>query len=220
VRPEDVLPVRSRVSWGAIFAGATVALAVCFLLATFGTALGFTVAPRASDRELGVAAAIWSVLSVLISLFLGGFVAAQCAAGENRSEAVVYGLVLWGVLFTALLWLGSTGVSFGFNALVGVVNSPAVRTASDEELRQAGITPEQIERLRERLKNYPGELRQGGLDARTTEAAWWLFGGTALSMLAAILGALAGSGPRLVLRRVWVTRTGAVHATAGQAVPR
>ena len=39
-RVEDVLPVRSRVSWQAVFAGAVIAVAMSVVLALLGTAVG------------------------------------------------------------------------------------------------------------------------------------------------------------------------------------
>jgi hypothetical protein len=220
LRAEDVLPVRSRVSWGAVFAGAAVAMAVYFLLAAFGTALGLSLAHRVTEQELGASAVLWAIASLLIALFVGGYTAAQCAVGENRGEAVIHGLILWGVLFAALLWLASTGLSFGFNALIGVVSNPAGRALDTEALRAGGITQEQIDRLRGRLQNYPGELRQAGENPTVTRAAWWLLGGTVLSMLAAVGGALAGSGPPVVFRPVFTRRIRTENVAPRGALPR
>jgi hypothetical protein len=168
---EDVLPVRSRVSWSAVFAGAAVAMALYFLLAAFGTALGLSLAHRVTDQELGVSAILWAIASVLIALFVGGYTATQCAVGENRGEAVIHGLILWAVLFAALLWLAATGISFGFNVLIGVVSNPAGGALDTEALRAAGVSTEQIDRLRGRLQNYPGDLRQAGENPTVTHAA-------------------------------------------------
>jgi len=218
IRPEDVLPVRSRVSWSAIFAGATVALAIYILLGAFGTALGFSVAHKVTDNELKASAAIWAIVSVLVALFLGGYIATQCTAGENKTEAIVHGLVVWGVLFMGLLWLGSAGMSFGFNGLIGAMNSPAVRSVSDEDLRALGITQEQVERLRDKLRSYPSEIREAAQSPYVTQAAWWLVGGIVLSMLAAVSGALAGAGPTLVLRRVPIIRGRTENRAPGRIV--
>src|SRR5262245_51104205 len=109
IETQDVLPVRSRVSWGAIFAGAVVALTVYLLLSSLGVALGLSVSGRVDGQNLAIGAGIWAILSTLISLFLGGWVASQCTAGETRGEAAVYGVVVWGIFFAALLWLAAGG---------------------------------------------------------------------------------------------------------------
>jgi hypothetical protein len=220
IRPEDVLAVQSRISWSAIFAGATVAMAVYILLGALGTALGFTMAQRVSDNELKVSAALWAVVSVLVSLFLGGYIATQCTAGENKSEAVIYGLTVWGVLFVALLWLTATGISFGFNGLIGAINSPSVPSLSAEDLRAAGVSQEQVDKLREKLQSFPSEVRQVAQSPFVAQAAWWSVGGIFLSMLAAVGGALAGSGPTFILRRISLTRVRAANPAPGQVVTR
>src|SRR4051812_35970894 len=51
--PSDVLAVRSRVSWGAITAGAMVALTVYVVLALLGVALGVEAAVRGTGTDLG-----------------------------------------------------------------------------------------------------------------------------------------------------------------------
>ena len=85
-------------------AGAVTALSVYLLFGALGVALGLSVQDRVTETQLGVGVAIWGVLTLLIALFLGGWVTSQCTVGENKSEAVIYGVILWGVVFTMLLW--------------------------------------------------------------------------------------------------------------------
>jgi hypothetical protein len=204
------------VSWGALFAGTVVALAVYLLLSVLGVALGLSISPQVGDRELGIGAIVWAILTMLLSLFIGGCVASQCTVGENKTEAVIYGIVVWGMVFAALLWMMASGVRVGFNALIGVASTPVaqqmaqqVSRLSDEDLRGAGFSDEQInnfraqfEQLRNRGQNLSAEMRRAAEDPRSMAAAWWTFGGVFLSMLAAIGGALAGSGPTLELAAV------------------
>src|SRR4051794_19332307 len=80
-RASDVLSVRSRVSWGAIAAGAMVSLAIYFLLTLLGTALGlellvrgrtdFDVAGR-GHVSLETGAAIFAIFTLLLAMFFGG----------------------------------------------------------------------------------------------------------------------------------------------------
>jgi hypothetical protein len=223
VQAQDLVAVRSRVSWGAIFAGAVTALAVYLLFSTLGVAVGFSVSDSVGDRELGIGATIWAIAAMLISLFLGGWVSSQCSVGENRQEAVVYGIIVWGVMFAMLLWLMAGGIRIGFNAVMGVMNAPAAGAMasrlSDDELRAAGFTQEQVdslrgqfERLRARAQNLPNEMRAAAQSPNTSAAAWWTFAGIALSMLASIGGALAGSGPTLTFGGIRL-RTGVLQTT-------
>jgi hypothetical protein len=199
VQTEDLLPVRSRVSWGAVFAGAIVALAVYFLLSVLGAAIGLSVSDRVQGDTMSTGAAIWAILVTLVSLFIGGWVVSQCAVGETKMEAAVYGVILWGVLFAMLLWLLATGISIGFSTMLGVASTSqdVVGRLSDNDLRALGLTREEA---RTRIQNAPAEVRALAQNPNTTAAAWWTFGGILLSMIAAVGGALAGAGPLLQLR--------------------
>ena len=110
LKATDLLSVKSRVSWGAIAAGAMVALAVYFFLTLLGLAIGLEVASRRpADRELGIGTAIYAVFTLLLSMFLGGWSTSRLAVGETKLEAVLYGVILWGVLFLGMFWLIGAG---------------------------------------------------------------------------------------------------------------
>jgi hypothetical protein len=212
LQPEDVLPVRSRLSWSSIFAGAAVALAVYVLFSVLGLAMGLSLSQSVSDRGLGIGAAVWAVLTMLLAFFLGGYVTTQCAVGENRSDAFVHGVVLWATLFAVLLWLSASGLRLGVGAMVNIASNPAVAQAAADEARRQGVG---VQDVREQARDTAAQVRELAADPRATQAAWWSFLGILLSMLTAIWGALAGSGPSMVFRNV-VRRTTIV---AGRSVP-
>ena len=115
------LPAFPRISWGAIFGGAVAALAIWVLLYTLGLALGLsTVDPQnpGSVRSSGLFTGIWSVLTPLIALFVGGWVASQAAGVLDRKSGSIHGLVMWGV--TLLL-----GAFLTFTALGGIIGGLA-----------------------------------------------------------------------------------------------
>jgi len=214
INAEDVLPVRSRVSWGAIFAGAMVALALYFLLTLLAAAIGLSVADRVRAETIGVGAAVCGVFSAMVSLFVGGYVTSQCSVGENKFEAALYGVILWGVLFGMLMWLMAVGVRAGFTAMVSVAY--AARDASDligaagweEMAKRAKVPQERIDEWRKEADEAASKAgstvedpakRKQALDEASqaaTRVTWWAFFGTLLSMLASVAGALAGTGPR------------------------
>ena len=241
VDAEDVLPVSSRISWGAILAGAVLALALYFLLTLLGAAIGLAVSDDASTGALGTGAAVWAVLVTALCLFAGGYAASHLTVGENKFEAAVYGLLVWAVVFFMLLWLMASGVRAGFGAMVSVATAGGAAvgsiadavpgdalsggalknlTAADVErfARQAGVEQAQIDQMkrsaedlaaeaqdpaarrqaRQTAEREAGEAAEAVGDAATT-AAWWAFGGTLLSMLAAVGGGVVGAGPRFRL---------------------
>src|ERR1700752_5113977 len=66
-----------RISWGGIWAGVLTVLGTLLFLTTLGLAIGVSAAdPGNTDASaLGIGAAIWSGLSLLIALFIGGMAA-------------------------------------------------------------------------------------------------------------------------------------------------
>ncbi|MBA3481367.1 MAG: hypothetical protein H0T51_06085 [Pirellulales bacterium] len=219
VQVEDLMPVQSRVSWGAVLAGAVVALALHFVLTLLGGAIGFTVSDDVSGESLGRGAAIWAVVATVAALFFGGWITSQCTVGENKMEAVVHGIIMWGVVFAMILWLLSSGLSAGFSAMAGMANltGAAAKNMSSEDweaaARQAGVSQESIDQWRQSAEDAPERAREEATDPANREAAaeyatqatWWTLGGTLLSMAAAVIGAVVGAGPSF---RIFATRRG------------
>lgn len=216
IRAEDVLPVRSRVNWGAIFAGAAMAFASYLVLTLLGSAIGLSIRDQVRAENLSVGAAIWAILTMVVALFIGGFVTSQCTVGENRAEAAVHAIIMWGVLFAAMLWLVAAGVRSGFNALVGMSTVSQAAGSQDltvrdweEAARRANLPQNQIDQWRQQIANAPALARQAINDPRNqeaagaavTSAAWWTLGGVLLSMMAGVAGAIVGSGPTFYLQR-------------------
>ena len=174
----DYGSVRSRISWGAILAGAAVAMAIYALLIALGVAVGMSASDDVNSRTLGTSAGVWGFISLLIALFAGGWVTTQVTTGESRTEAILYGVVLWATTSVLLLWLTAHGVRAGMDAAMTAqsMTGASARASSTD----TGQTPEErqaaIERAREAGK----------------EGSWWAFAGLLLSMVAAIGGALVG----------------------------
>jgi len=165
VKATDLLAVKSRVSWGAIAAGAMVALAIYFFMTLLGLAIGLEVASRRPAGEgLGTGAAIYSIVSLLLAMFLGGWSTSRLAVGETKLEAVLYGVILWGVLFVGLFWMIGAGVRVGFGALV----SGAVAINTDDPADAA--SPDALNKLVDRYNSEVGgekfvaDLTKAGVD--------------------------------------------------------
>src|SRR5690554_932003 len=88
-----------RLRWSAIFGGAFVALGLWALLYIFGMAVGLVSVDAASGRFdfPGLFAGIWAVISPLVALFVGGFVAARTAGPQDWMSGGIHGVVLWGL---------------------------------------------------------------------------------------------------------------------------
>lgn len=230
---EDVAGVRSRVSWPAILAGTMTALALSFLLALLGGAIGLSTRDSVDGRGMAIGAAVYAIIATALSLFAGGVVASQLTAGENKREAALYGGFVWAAVMAAFLFLAAGGVKAGFGAMVGVatagssVADTVARNTTegdvDAVLRRAKYSQQQIDEIKERVKNAPADARATAEDPATrqkaeqtareaadvaTRVTWWTFAGALLSLLAAVAGGFVGSGPTFRLFSVPVARTG------------
>ncbi|HSP78745.1 MAG TPA: hypothetical protein VLQ93_09465 [Myxococcaceae bacterium] len=113
-----------KLSWGAIFGGTFVALGVWVLLYTLGLAIGLS----AIDQEEsiggmltpGVGTGLWTLITPIIALFVGGLVASRTAGIVDRSAGALHGAVLWGLTTVLAVVLVSWGVRAVVNAAVGV----------------------------------------------------------------------------------------------------
>lgn len=151
------------ISWRSIIAGVVAALAVSIIMATLGTALGFSVINPTSDSPfagLGTAIGIWSIVSIIVSLAVGGFVAGYFS-GTRGAE---HGFMVWStVLIVAAafsgLALGSAARTVG--AVAGGVGSGVATVAETVGEGAAGLASAAVNGLRENvnLDLDAGELR-------------------------------------------------------------
>jgi hypothetical protein len=198
-RVEDLASVGTRVSWGAICAGAMVALGMYFLLTTLAGAIGWSISEHVQPANLQTGAIVWAFLTTVAALFVGGLVTSLLTAGEDKIEAVLYGVIMWALLFTSLLIFSALGVRGGFNSMATMANRSQTSAEWESAARAAGVPATQIDDWRRSAKPEDPKV--------TSEAAsrltWYAFAGTWLSMMAAAAGALVGAGPtfRLVVVR-------------------
>jgi hypothetical protein len=135
----NVVDLGERIHWGAIAAGLVIAISTQLLLSGVGAALGFTTiansgAPRTNAPDVGAAVGIWSIISLFISLFVGGWITARASGSINRGTAAFNGAILWATTLAISAFLLASGVTgtFGF----------ALANAGDisNQIQQSGIS--------------------------------------------------------------------------------
>jgi hypothetical protein len=221
--PTDIMAVRSRVSWQAIFAGAMVAVTFYVILMLLGVALlGEAIARNAEGTSIGIGGAIYTAITLLVSFFFGGWATSRLAVGESKLEAVLYGLILWGLLFIGLFGLLASGVRAGFSGMIagstGAYSEPAVAGSGPNVERmtsmmeQAGLGQEQVTKFRTFVEEPANQVSRERVVEVSREAAWWSLLGVVVSLTSVILGSLIGSGelpvpvPVIGVRRTTVVR--------------
>lgn len=100
----------SRVSWGAILAGAVIAVMVGLMLNILGVAVGVTAIDAVegdtpSASTFGIGAGIWLLVSNLIGIAVGAYAAARLSGTADRTDATLHGVGVWaiGFLLSAVL---------------------------------------------------------------------------------------------------------------------
>lgn len=118
----------TRMSWGAVLAGAVIALAVGATLNILGAAIGANLVD-ATERatpdatSLGIGGGIWLLVSHLIGLGVGAYAAARLSGTADGTDGSLHGLSVWATstLFSMFL-LGSIVSSAVGTAATGVSN--------------------------------------------------------------------------------------------------
>jgi hypothetical protein len=194
------LSVGSRISWAAIFGGAVLALALYFMFLLLGSAVGLTISDRVNPASLKTAAIVWSLLTLCIALFVGGIVTSHFTVGESKTEAIVYGVLMWALLVGLMIVLGTLGIRAGFSAMMGMANLSRDASSPNWEAlaRTAGVPGEQIDAWRKSASQRPDQgtepISRSELEDSATRITWYTFLAMWVSMLAAGAGAWTGAG--------------------------
>jgi hypothetical protein len=173
-----------RLSWGAVLAGAIIVLAVQLLLSLLGMGVGLSMVDPArggtpAAGSFGLGAGIWWVLTYLLALVAGGFVAARLASSTVPLDGMLQGLVTWAValMFTVYLLTsavgGIMGGAFGaFNVLGGTLSGSgeALRNAAPQVAQAVGVPADPLRGRAGRLLNAtPGAADPAQLSPRQAE---------------------------------------------------
>ncbi|MGB3138270.1 MAG: hypothetical protein WBG38_08450 [Nodosilinea sp.] len=169
------------VRWGPIFAGLVVSIATQLVLTGLGAAVGFTTLANVNNPSndaggVGTAVGIWSIVSLLIALFIGGWVTSRACGPMNRKTAMLNGAILWATTLAVSAWLLSTGVAGAFGLVAqgaDAVISQVPTDALPNVTQDPNLTPQQAQ-------DAAGSAAKVG----------WSF---ALGSLLGLVAALAGS---------------------------
>lgn len=147
-----------KVSWGGIFAGVLVAMGVSMLLASLGLAIGVSVVDpgQTAPGVLGIGAAIWGGLQLLVALFVGGMVATRVGAIIDRTTGFFEGVLVWVVSLILMAYLAGSGIATiangAFSLLGGATQTVSAvvqgRSVAAADIDVAGTVDEMAEQLR------------------------------------------------------------------------
>ena len=202
--------------WGPIWAGVVAAIGTQFVLTLLGIAIGMSVAgpvdvPTTPEVEtLGMAAAIWWVVSGLVSFAVGGMVLGRLSRLAPACPLHLNAFAMWAVVAIfgfAVIWSGAGIVSDAASPLaaLSVREAPTEAqllemtrgTSANTDATASAVTPAEREELAAAARTHAESAREA---AQT--ASWW----AVIAMLLGIGASLAGAaiGAKASERAVWI----------------
>ncbi len=170
-----------RVSWGAVFAGVIMVLAIQLLLSMLGLGVGLsTVSPAAGTTPeastLGIGAGVWWGITNLLALFAGGYVAARLAASIQPMDGLLHGLLTWAFTLLVTFYLLSTAVGSVIGGAFSAVSSTlsaagqTVKEAAPQVAQMAGLNPDMLQQqARDLLNAQPTNADPKSLNAEQAQ---------------------------------------------------
>ncbi len=197
---------RARVSWGSVFAGGVVALAVWAMLYALGLAVGLSVLNPDNPNTLkgaGIFSGIWGVFAPLVALFVGGLVVGRCSGVVRKLDAAIHGLVMWGLATVTGAWLVgvfmatlvSGAASFGRTAMQSEVGMHRETAAEQRAARTPPMAKGEgmFEELRREFTGATPTRRETLEKASDSAKAFGgMFGALFLGMVSAVAGSTVG----------------------------
>lgn len=176
-----VAPAGWRLSWGAVFAGAMVALVAQLVLNLLGLGIGLAGTTGGTGLEtIGTGFGIWWAIAGIIAAAIGGWIAGRTLGSGDRNDGMIHGLLSWAgaTLVVAFLVTTAMGGAIG----VGMQQQDMAGTAAG----QAGGAPQQPG------VTAPGTTPQS-LRQPLERAAGTVSGAAIASFIALLLGAAAAA---------------------------
>lgn len=190
-----IVEYHDTVRWGPIIAGILIAVVAQLMLSALGAAVGGYSAGEAAPAAIGRGIGIWAILSLFISLFLGGWVMAASCGPMNKKTAMLNATIMWATTLVISGWLLASGVSGTFGLLATNAGD-----ALGQVSQPGGLTLPSQDQVTEAIPNVnPQEAANYAANAATASISFVI--GSLLGLAAAIIGSTVGAkSPRTVVR--------------------
>ena len=176
-----------RVYWGAILAGAIVMLIAMMLLNLLGFGIGIgSIDPTTETNPfqgLGTGTLIWWIISNILAIFAGGYVAGRMAGIPHKQSGILHGILAWCIFTFITLWIYTTAVGTivsgvgsvisgtfsGLNQVVNVadgsgksdiaksINLSEIKTEINQALRELEVR-DTVRQLRKDFRMSEGDI--------------------------------------------------------------
>jgi hypothetical protein len=202
-----------RISWAAVFAGLILAVFLQLALTFLGLSIGLStvdvVDGGTPGKALAIGSGIYSVFSLIFSLFTGGWVAGRLAKNQHTSESAIHGLLVAGLLFIFILYMLSSAIGSVIGGAGKLAGSAISKAAPDiknavQERYQSGTSAGSAQmssdsaKVANEVAEHKDEAQQKAMEVAddaadaTSKGSIYIFFGMALGALAAAFGAKKG----------------------------
>lgn len=183
-----------QVRWGPIIAGLMIALSTQLVLSAFGAAIGLTSigdsgSPRTDAPGVGTNIGIWAIISLLLSLFAGGWITGRTAGRMSRNTALLNGAILWASTLALSAWLLSSGVSGAFGVAAANAGNVVNQVQQNAPITVPGTAAQPNATLNTPTIS-PQQTRE--LAANAAKVSWSFVFGSLLGLVASLIGAATG----------------------------
>lgn len=211
---------RSRISVSAILAGVIVTMIAQIMMTLLGLGIGmgvvnFQTAGTEEAAGIGIASGIWWLVSGIIALYLGGWVAGRLAGMPRSVDGALHGLLTWALASLLSLFLVTSTVGAFLNGSTQLLSqgvkqisaaSPEMGQAAESAMKNAGFSPNEVKAEAKEAgseavaaaKNVDeADVRKAASTAAqgAGATAFWAFGILLVGMIAATAGGRQGSPP-------------------------
>ncbi|RYE12040.1 MAG: hypothetical protein EOP45_23580, partial [Sphingobacteriaceae bacterium] len=158
-------------------------------LSLLGLGIGLSTIDPKTEADptagLGIGSAIWYIVSNLIALFAGGWIAGRLTQARRPFDGMIHGLLTWSILTMATLYLltstigsvlGGAGRLLGNTlSVAGNVAGKGIEAAAPavgDKLKEEGINIDNLKQQAETLLRQTGKpaLQPGALSNQATAA--------------------------------------------------
>ncbi|WMS42564.1 hypothetical protein RDV64_21280 [Acuticoccus sp. MNP-M23] len=136
--------IARRVSWGAIGAGCVATAALMILFTTLGIGIGAANFDPLYDADptsgMGITSAIYVVVTQLIALGAGGYIAARLAGIPRTTASVLHGVSVWAVTTIVFAYVSIAGGG----AMLGAASNAIGKTAGAVGSVTRAVVPDDL----------------------------------------------------------------------------
>lgn len=177
------------ISWGAVIAGALIAVAIGVMLTLLGVAIGATSfnpyeVDSGTDEAISIGGGLYMAFAQLVALQIGAYIAARGARFPDHHGGLLHGISVWGLAVMIVLVGAALGASVGS---AGLLAGPGAGAQIAETIQEVGQVagPGTAD---------PEELAAAERAADVTATiAWWGFACFALGLAGAVAGGWLGA---------------------------